>query len=233
MYLADEGLQLRSDGQYEAALRKFEEAFEFELKVAEETAEESQPGHGVLHRSAAVLALDANRLDAARQLIDQGLRAGAIASVREELKALKDAVEPTVDERRRVTSVEAFVRQVLEVLARFYDDLTIEVARSGRVVQDIASLVKHEREEVFVYLTSDDLPRWKLLDAGEALPPRIWLSGEESSDSEGDELAKIRVELHGTVLPKLKSIIRELFAPPDLFASPVSPLGWTPTREVA
>ena len=73
MHLADEGLYLRRNSQHEQALIKFAEAFELESQVANQTPGDLQPGYGLLHRSAATLALDANRLSDAMNHVEKGI----------------------------------------------------------------------------------------------------------------------------------------------------------------
>src|SRR5690554_5906616 len=123
MYLADEGLNLRQSGEHEAALEKFVQAFELESRVAELMSAASEPGHGILHRSAATLALDANRMDAAAKLIRAGLAGGPIESIRAELVELDQLVKPSWENERIAGYPGVLPQQVLNGLALLLPDL--------------------------------------------------------------------------------------------------------------
>jgi hypothetical protein len=90
MELADEGDQLRRKGELGAATNAFFQALGREREAAQQ--EESEPSRGILFRSAAWLALEADQPREAERLAAEGLRSSLVSDrVADELRGVMEA----------------------------------------------------------------------------------------------------------------------------------------------
>lgn len=218
MELADEALELRRRGRHVAAFSKFREASWLESQAADEISSKLQPGHGVLHRSAAIVALDANRLGEATRLIDAGLEAAPILDVREELEDLKQLVTPVGAVTRMAPAPVVFLEYALDSLSWFVPEMIIEVEESGRVAQRAAELSLGTSPRLFIYRKRSEFDAWKDM-ALDALPPRLRFSVE---DDPGGEYPRFVGEIYGALDAALELALEEiLHGPPESFDFPV------------
>lgn len=93
MILAERGDAARQNGADAEAKSLFRRAFEKEREALRALGETGEPSRSVLLRSAASLAIDADELDAAVAIIEEGLSGKPPRAVRLDLEALRVDVE--------------------------------------------------------------------------------------------------------------------------------------------
>ena len=93
MNLVDQAMVERRDGKEETAANLFTQATELELAALEAMQERVQPSYSILQRSAASMAMNANRLDQAEEIINQALSQDPHPAIAEEMRAVLDQVK--------------------------------------------------------------------------------------------------------------------------------------------
>ncbi len=211
MELADEGLHLRRAGEHEAALPKFRDAFELESKAAELISKDLQPGHGVLHRSAATLALDANQIDEAMRLIEEGLDAAPIPSVREELEELRRLAQPHDIKWRLARDPAVVLQHTLDTLAVVLDEMIGEIGHTGRKLGHAIQLASWP--EVLVYRSPDEFAAWKDLSVTR-VPPR-WRVSIVPGQNQGEW--RLSTESFGLIDERVEATLRSIVSEREAF----------------
>ena len=90
MELADEAYQLRRNGEYESAEQLFRRAYLLEIDSAAQT--DSEPGRGILYRSAATLALHAKEYREAEKAVALGLAGEPYPEFAQELREIYEQI---------------------------------------------------------------------------------------------------------------------------------------------
>ena len=177
MDLADEGERLRAKGDHRGALKNFRDAADLEEDAANTINSDIQPGHGVLHRSAATLAIDANLVDKALEIAEAGLEAAPPPALEIELKQLVELATARKTKTRHTTRPHPLALSVLRGLRMFFPDLHVETSTEGRVIRRPSAVPTTEETTFWLYRDAEDFEAWKTWSwNNEAFPPRIRLS---------------------------------------------------------
>lgn len=207
---ADEGEDFRMQGDYCRALNEFRRAAELEAEAAEELDPDIQPGHGVLHRSAATLAVDANWIEKARELAESGLEASPAPALESELDELVELVTIREDDRRVTARPVPVIESLISSLRAFFPDLRIEMVDEGRICSGLPSNLSDQLQSLWLYRDIEDFEAWKFWTWDDrAFPSRIRISVE----SETGQRSEVRLEsFHPSVdVPDFVDLTLEIF----------------------